>query len=141
MIRHALKIGVCLQVMVIVVGLTQPAAAEWFFDLFGGVAATEETNVTATISGLVVEENAAQSVNFDDGATFGIRGGYWFEEPPHLGISADMSYFKAEGDDVDIDLFGISFLLMARWPLLRDDEYPRGRLHPYAGLGPAVFTA
>src|SRR5207237_1516371 len=35
----------------------------------------------------------------------------------------------------------ISVRLMARYGLLKDEEFPQGRLQPYAGLGPGIFIS
>jgi opacity protein-like surface antigen len=41
---------------------------------------------------------------------------------------------------VKLDVFPIAGLLMLRYPLLKSAAYPRGRLQPYAGVGPGAFV-
>jgi len=50
-----------------------------------------------------------------------------------------VSYFQADGDNVDITVIPSSLLVMLRWPLLTSDEFPKGRLQPYMGVGPSFF--
>ena len=69
----------------------------------------------------------------------GIQGGYWLESVPWLGGAVDVSYFQADGDNVDITVIPSSLLVMLRWPLLTSDEFPKGRLQPYMGVGPSFF--
>jgi hypothetical protein len=74
----------------------------------------------------------------------GIRGGYWLDSVPWLGFAFDLSYFNPEEDvsllPLKLDVFPISALLMLRYPLLKSAAYPRGRLQPYAGVGPSAFV-
>jgi hypothetical protein len=77
-------------------------------------------------------------VDFDTSATFGIRGGYWFEPVPWVGVAGDLSTFTADGDEAKFHLIPVSILVMLRLPLLTTDEPPGGRLHPYLGLGPSL---
>jgi len=78
--------------------------------------------------------------------TVGGRGGYWFLKPEWLGATfdidigtaLDVSVFSPAGDTTVIP---ISALFMVRSSFLKDDEFPRGRLQPYAGVGPGVFVS
>ena len=121
-------------------------SAERFVDLYGGVAFTASDDVSAKsvnfpIFGTVTTESATRRVDFGSSPTMGIRGGYWLESVPWLGGAIDVSYFEADGDNVDITVVPLSFLLMLRWPLLTSDEFPKGRLQPYLGIGLATFFA
>jgi opacity protein-like surface antigen len=69
----------------------------------------------------------------------GGRFGYWFEKLPSLGVSLDLSYFKAEGERAEFDVVPLSLLLMLRWPLFKSENFPKGKLQPYAGVGPGYF--
>ncbi len=117
------------------------ASAEWSVDVYGGVAMTEDDDVTATRTFAVSPtESATRNVSFDDGISVGARGIYWFERWPQLGLGSDLSYFEADGGAAEFDTLGFSFLMMARWPLLRDDRFPKGRFQPYVGFGPGFFA-
>lgn len=124
------------------------AWGEPFLDLYGGVAQTDSTHVTAAQRDCDVgfffaicgpETKATRDVDFDLSGEYGIRGGYWFEPVPWLGIAGDLSTFRAEGDHVRFRIIPFSILVMARLPLLITDEIPRGRLQPYVGVGPSIF--
>jgi opacity protein-like surface antigen len=121
-----------------------PASAEWFLDIYGGEASTQDASVTAEITsyGLfspVRTESHTEKVDLDSSFTMGGRLGYWFEKLPWLGVSLDLSYFKAEGDKAQFDVIPLSLLLMLRWPLFKSDNFPKGKLQPYAGVGPGYF--
>ncbi len=118
------------------------ASAEWSVDVYGGVAMTEDDDVTGRrSSGLFAPtENATRNVNFDNGISVGVRGIYWFERWPKLGLGTDLSYFEADGGAAEFDTLGFSFLMMARLPLLKDDRFPKGRFQPYVGFGPGFFV-
>jgi hypothetical protein len=111
-----------------------PAAAEWFTDIYLGAATTMDEDVTVRISGVSVKKKG----EFDAAFTLGVRGGYWFEAVPWLGLAVDASFFNP---DADLTVFPVSALLMLRWPLLTSPEFSKGRLQPYLGVGPGVFVS
>jgi opacity protein-like surface antigen len=114
-------------------------------------------NVSATLS----------DIDLDTGFTLGFRVGYWFESTPFLGLALDTFFFSIPvpaqtvnttatftGSILDkpftftpsgqarvpsIDLPGLAFSpqLALRWPLVVSAEFPKGRLQPYVGGGPA----
>ena len=115
------------------------ARAEGFADLHFGSAVTPNTDGTAKIGPV----DARGTVKFDAGGSIGIRGGYWLESAPWLGFALDVSYFDSDQDDSEplkLDVFPISALLMLRYPLMKSSDFPRGRLQPYAGVGPGAFV-
>jgi opacity protein-like surface antigen len=126
--------------------LIDGARAEGFVDFRGGGAATQGTDATAKIGPARGEPQAvflSGTIEFEDGVTIGIRGGYWLAPVPWLGFAFDLSYFDADEDasePVKFDVFPISGLLMLRYPLLTGSNYPRGRLQPYVGVGPGAFV-
>ncbi len=120
------------------------AWAEWFLDVYGGEASTKDASVTAEITsyGIVMAtttRSRTEKVDFDASFTMGGRLGYWFEKLPWLGVSFDVSYFKAEGEKAEFDVVPLSLLLMLRCPLFKNENFPKGKLQPYAGVGPGYF--
>jgi len=120
------------------------ARAEWFLDVYGGESSTRDTSVTAEITsyGLLMAtttKSHTEKVDLDSSFSMGGRLGYWSEKLPWLGVSLDLSYFKAEGEKAKFDAVPLSLLLMLRWPLFRSENFPKGKLQPYAGVGPGYF--
>ena len=111
-----------------------PASAEWVTDVYLGAAITQKEDVAIQIEGL----RASEKVDFDTSFTLGARVAYWFESTPWLGLALDASFYNP---DADLTVFPVSALLMFRWPLLTSVEFPKGRLQPYAGIGPGVFVS
>jgi opacity protein-like surface antigen len=120
------------------------ARAEWFLDAYGGESTTRDARVTAEITSYGVlmattTKTHTEKVDFDASFTMGGRVGYWFEKLPWLGVSLDLSHFKAEGRKAEFDVVPLSLLLMLRWPLFKSENFPKGKLQPYAGVGPGYF--
>lgn len=129
--------------------------AEAFFDVYGGWSRTGVATGRVTIPPVFVENDdppreprqvssAQVRTEFDKSVTAGIRGGYWFAN--WFGLAVDAFYFQPDiesGDftpnGADVKAFPISALFLFRWPFLRSERYPLGRLHPYAGAGPSLF--
>ena len=118
------------------------ARAEGFADFRIGGAITPNTDGSNTIGG--APPSPSEPIEFKAGVSVGIRGGYWLDSVPWLGFAFDLSYFDPDEDvsvlPVKLDVFPISALLMLRYPLLKSAAYPRGRLQPYAGVGPGAFV-
>lgn len=121
--------------------LAGSAAAEGFFDVYGGGAFTRDDDVKVT--GLPVSGRA--EVDFESSSVVGGRLGLWLDGIPVLGGALDVSVYNADGKDgfdpADIDVFPISALVMLRIPLLERSDYPDGRVQPYAGVGPSVVVS
>jgi len=127
------------------------AAAEWFVDAYAGAAFTEKADFTQKSSDETVSVTFPHA-RFDTVPSYGIRGGYWFESRPWLGLELDLSHFEPHRQEQDVSAlattirerdFKVSSLalnLRLRWPLLVSATYPQGQLQPYLALGPAVFV-
>jgi len=130
------------------------AAAQGFLDVYGGVAFTSDDELVTRIAGSSLHDD----VEFDPSAEVGIRGGMWFPDLPWLGIATDLSYLDLDGpssgvdhtvggvpvrtrQNVDVDLFPISVLLMLRTKLFRIPFASQLGLQPYVGLGPGLFVS
>jgi hypothetical protein len=118
--------------LVCVLASAIPAAAEPFVDLYLGAAMTQDSELRISGSGLT----GGGPESYDTSFTAGGRVGYWFGTPGWLGVAIDASFFKPA---TDITVIPVSALLMLRVPLLKDDNFPHGRLQPYIGAGPGVF--
>jgi opacity protein-like surface antigen len=121
------------------------AQAEWFLDVYGGESTTRDANVNAEVTHYSIfgssSQNHTEKVDLDSSFTMGGRLGYWSEKLPWLGVSLDLSYFKAGGEKAEFDVVPLSLLLMLRWPLFKSENFPKGKLQPYAGVGPGYcFT-
>lgn len=121
--------------------LAAPAWAEGFIDVYTGGAFTEDDSVST--SGLL--GTGRRSIDFDDSALLGIRGGLWGGgRLPFLGVAFDISGFAPDLDDpgsADLAVIPHSLLILFRVPLLTSDEFPNGQIHPYAGVGPSLVVS
>jgi hypothetical protein len=123
------------------------ARAEGFVDFRIGGAVTQDTDAMIKV-GPVGDPpqtfGGSGPIEFTAGVSIGIRGGYWLESIPYVGFALDLSFFNPEEDvsqlPLKLQVYPISGLLMLRYPLLKDSDYPRGRLQPYAGVGPSAFV-
>ena len=118
---------------------TSAVRAEGFVDLRVGGAFTEDGDVELSAGGASIEFERS----YEDSPTGGVRGGYWFDSLPWFGLAGDVSYFAPDDDDggPEIDVIPISPLLMLRAPLAPSDEFPNGRVQPFAGVGPGIFVS
>ena len=104
--------------------------AEWFGDLYGGIAFSERT--TADFSNNLTGTFASVPFDIGGSAVVGARGGRWWGP---FGLAADVSYFKRKASNGTIDVIPISALVLLRAPLYKSEDHPDGRLQPYAGGG------
>lgn len=133
--RSLSTVLVCvLIVFAAVVATAAPAAAEWFADVYLGGSVTQNTDVSVTTSG----RTTSQDVLYGSSVNPGVRVGRWFEARPWLGLALDASYF---GPQSDIQVIPIAALAMARLALMKDEDFPDGRLRPYAAVGPGLFIS
>jgi hypothetical protein len=130
------RLSLPLSAVLAVLMLAPAASAEWFADAYLGPAVTTSSKLTFT----TFDEERRQNLSGRSSPLFGLRLGRWLDnlEVPWLGIAADVSYFRPAPD---VQTVPISLLLMARYGFLKDQEFPRGRLQPYAAVGPALFIS
>jgi len=113
-----------------------PASAEIMLDVYGGAAFTQSRRMT--VERLFASETATRKVSYDGSFVIGARGIAWID---YIGLGLDFSFFQADGDRADSDVFSNTLFVAARAPLLRSDEYPFGQIQPYFMVGPAFFFA
>ncbi len=135
-------------------GLTPfPAQAEWFADVSVGTAITSDNDAAAFGPGGV---QLFQDLEFDTATSLGGRVGYWMDmkSPISFGVAVGILRFSPDIssqvavvnfspqaiDGIELDVTGMTFdLVMVRYQMMVSNKYPKGRLRPYAVLGPAVF--
>jgi opacity protein-like surface antigen len=130
------RLTVPLVVVLAILAFAPAASAEWFLDAYLGPAITSGSTLTFT----VFDQEQKQDLSGRSSPVFGLRVGKWFDDLnwPWLGVAFDVSYFRPA---TDVQTIPLSLLLMARYGLLKDEEFPGGRLQPYVGLGPGFFIS
>jgi len=136
-----------------------PVSAEWFADLYGGVAYTPPSDVTLVVRPPGMEaDHTFHDLKWDPSGVLGARAGYWFDALPWYGIGLDAFGFNANLptqivdttisgvtepatlQKIDFAIAAIAFdVVRLRYPFLASPEYPNGRLQPYVTAGPALF--
>lgn len=130
---RSLTIAIPITVVVLLV-TAGPASAQWFGDIYLGVANTQRSEAKVTTFGFT----RTDEIGFASSISTGVRGGRWFDQTRWLGLAGDVSFFSP---DREVDVVAISGLLMARLMLARSEEFPDGRLRPYAAAGPGLFIS
>jgi outer membrane protein W len=129
--------------------LPSSVRAEVSLDLYGGLATTQSAEVEGKFTfrpenGPTTNEKFRDETQLKDSFTVGGRVSYWTERFPWAGVAFDASYFNPEAKNPKIDInpvIGLSVLLMLRYPLFTNEQFPNGRLQPYLGIGPELaFT-
>jgi len=118
---------------------------EYFVDIYGGHAVTGGDTIKGeyqyvSIFGSTSRERFSSRYDGDDSFIYGARFGLWPDSSAWFGFALDGSYFSVEpsDDDLDLNVFVLSPLLMARYPLVVSDDFPHGRWQPYLAVGPAL---
>jgi opacity protein-like surface antigen len=130
----SLFLGVATLVLILA-GSTAPALAEGFVDLYVGAGVTRDSDFKVEVAGAGSD---TQRFEWSTSPTAGGRCGFWLTTPEWLGLAIDASVFVPDGD---LAVFPLSALVMLRLPLLKGQDFPRGRLHPYIAAGPGVFIS
>lgn len=138
-------------VIMLLLGSAAPASAEWFGDVYAGLAETGSRDLTIEND----PSSPVRNVEFDKSTVFGGRVGYWFEDFEYIALALDALHYRpnigaqtansAVGPirlgSVDLDVTALSAQLLLRYPLLRAERFPHGRLQPYFLVGPIVAIA
>ena len=127
---------------------TDAARAEGFVDLYIGGAFTADTDGTFDVGpgGSIPEQTGSFEFDLENSVSGGGRVGYWLDSVPWLGFGLDGSYFSAKEDTPvaepstgKLRVIPVSGLLMLRYPMLKNSQFPRGQMYVYAAAGPAAF--
>jgi opacity protein-like surface antigen len=119
------------------------ARGEGFLDFAVGGTFTQNHDVKFKSGGVSTTVDG----DFDDSWSTGVRGGYWFDPLPWIGVGGMVSYFEPDVEpdnvagfgDQDIGVVPLTALLMLRIPLLMSDAAPHGHIQPYLNIGPGAF--
>jgi hypothetical protein len=91
-----------------------------------------------------VNTGSKTEIKLDDGEAvmIGLGIGRWRKMeniPADVGVAMELwnLQYESAGSQVDIKSTGISFLFMLRTPLLKNDQFPHGRLIPHIAMGPS----
>lgn len=138
----AMRLRICcllLNVSILVGMDCAPAVATGhrFLDLYGGLNMTNDNIVHGEDTLFFPPEAASRSLSYDPSFSIGARGGWWLTE--NFGVAADVSYFAANGTDVENWVVPLSLLLMGRMHFMKDDATGQGTLQPYLAVGPGLF--
>jgi hypothetical protein len=111
------------------------ASGEWFGDVYLGGHSSLADDTEIKVNG-----NPVRTVSDSDtGWIFGGKIGYWFERYSWLGLAGDASFSELNLDDIDIGEGSMSALVLARLQLGASEKFPKGRIQPYAAIGPGIF--
>jgi len=145
------KMGICVRLHVLLgLGLVTASSnagemGEYFVDIYGGYAATQGDTIHGEYQNVSIFGSSApvgfkSSYGRAESSIYGGRFGLWLEPVPWLGFALDGSYFDVEptDDNLDINVFSLSPLVMARYPLMVSEDHPNGRLQPYLAAGLAL---
>lgn len=125
----------CIFLSAIILFIPTYALGEWSGDIYLGMHSTQADDMSVKFNGATVKTYA----DSDTGSIFGGRIGYWFNSYPWLGLALDLSFSELDFDDIQIGVGSLSTLLMFRLPINSSQEFPKGRIQPYLGVGPGFF--
>jgi hypothetical protein len=119
----------------------QMASAEHAISIYGGVAFGEEEYIQVTDLTTSPFSTSERYLEYSDSPELGLRYTYWWT---YIGLAFDMSAFfpnsTEEPEFISYEVLPLSLMLMLRWPLLKNEEAPRGKLQPYLGFGPSFVV-
>jgi opacity protein-like surface antigen len=158
-----MKFVKCLIVLCLTLAAS-PAAAEWFADAYAGYTLTVDSDMTVhSPSGLSIYRDVEHDRAIDNAYIIGARFGRYFDFAPFLGVGVDLFTFSptigpqqvhidgcvpsggcsgGQGGTtgrIEVSTIGVSLDLMLRWPLLKTDKSPWGRLNPYLVAGVPIL--
>ncbi len=126
-------------------GFAHVARSEPFLDVAIGGAVTDnaDIHVSAEVAG-----EASGNRDFETSFESCVRGGYWFDQLPWLGVGGSISYFEPNAavpgltrfNRADITVVPFTALLMLRGSLLESRTFPYGQVQPYLNVGPGAFV-
>jgi opacity protein-like surface antigen len=161
-------VGIAIGLAALAVLWSSQVSAEPYVLGYAGVALTEDKDLRTELelNGAPFVNGRAHDLRFDSSVVFGAKAGYFFERDlfgGNIGAELDAYHFRPDlgrqsvrfsglfagvnGDirtrlqSADVEITAATLNLLYRFRLLADPQYPRGRLHPYVGVGAGAFIA
>src|SRR4051812_44100061 len=104
-IRHVRLRPVLAALCFLLFAVATPVSAEWFADLYGGVAYTPRSDITLVVgSPAGPADHTFHDVEWEKSEVFGARAGYWFDAAPWYGIGLDVFRFDANVPTQTVDV-------------------------------------
>jgi opacity protein-like surface antigen len=132
---HQLIAGACFAFIILFASVG--ARAEGFLDIYAGTAKTDtgKSELTTNMG------SVSGDVDYKSSFTGGVRGGAWVSK--YFGLGVDVFHLNSDVANGSAEQSNWAFAadLMARLPLLADENVPNGRLQPYLTAGPAIFVS
>ncbi len=115
--------------------------AEKFINIYCGISEFKNSKATASykyhsLFGLSpdISEKETSKVKFKNSTVFGGKYGEWFDDL-YCGYAIDVSYFKADEDNIGISVIPISVLMLLRYPSLKLNESKGRKYFLYGAIG------
>lgn len=125
---------------------TQPLFAEPYGGGFLGGTIPADVDIKEKFPAVTFE---IEQADVDSSFAGGLKLGYWLDGLPYVGFESGLDFYLADVpsqvaggivlNTTDVFVTAWEFTLMGRLPLEVSHRYPRGRFHPYLGLGPGIF--
>jgi opacity protein-like surface antigen len=132
-------------------------AAEPYAGLFVGAALSRDTDIDQKLFPVTFKD-----VELDTSVVFGGKAGFFFDTPVlggHTGLELEVYHLRPNIDTqtvslsangfggkitfnaADLHVTAVGLNALYRLPLVSSADFPRGRLHPYLGVGLGAFIA
>lgn len=127
--------GLALALATVMLLASAPARAEWFADVLGGVAGTQQASVTIEKTFPDPTYEVTREKKFEGTGVFAVRLGQWSEKYSWIGWAAEVARYHADSDSLRITFTPIWLTGVYRVGLSRSQKFPRGRFQPGVALG------
>ncbi|HXG05626.1 MAG TPA: outer membrane beta-barrel protein [Candidatus Binatia bacterium] len=151
----------------LIVGAPRSALAQAFAGVYVGSSYAHDRDIEEklTIEGIEFFDGTLEDVEADTSVIVGGKAGYFFPGilQGKLGVELDVYHYRPEMDrqtvrrrgsllgapfDEDdeiermlLEVTAVTLNALLRLPFLVGSDFPRGRLHPYFGIGGGLFVA
>jgi len=131
----AKKVIILIFVVVFLLFNPQFSMGEGFGDVYLGWHDTHADDMDVKLN----ESPVGTYPDSDSGSIFGGRIGFWSKNYAWLGLAVDASVSQVDFGEIDIGIASASLLVMARLAVNKSEQFPQGKVQPYAGAGPGIF--